>query len=174
MGKKYGKVLRLRKIKINNSQQNNMLVNELNDFEKKKKFKQEKFEEKNDQNEKGKSEEEKSSPKKYIKKTRFNSKNKKKIEKDVTELKKTNESDVQQRSQNNVSKCFEFIVQQYAGPLSVNLINIFSDLFSCTNIKKIYYLLLSAYNSFFSTNKMIASIILFAFEHANELLKNNK
>ena len=114
------------------------------------------------------------------KKTRFISKKQKKIEKDIMELKKTDESNTQKmenqnnielktdesntqkiKKKNDVSENFEFIVQQYAGSLSLNFINIFADLFSSTHIRKVYYLLLSGYNFFFSKNKMIASIILF-------------
>lgn len=95
-------------------------------------------EEKNDQeNKKVKSEEGKSSQKKsYIKKTRLISKNQKKIEGDIMELKKTDKSDSQKKSQNDVSKSFKFLAQQYAGSLSVNFINIFSDLFSLYAYKK--------------------------------------
>ena len=222
MVKKNGKIMKLKKIKkINNFQQNNVLVNELTKLEKdRKKFEQEKLEkekskrgilvEEKPEKERGIFVEEKPEKerrilvekKPIVKKTRLISKKQKKNEKNIIEfaqkmnknnielkkidesgaqkmgnqnnieLKKIDEGDAQNiKNKNNINKYFEFIVQQYAGPLSVNFINIFSDLFSSTHIKKAYYLLLSAYNFFFSTNKMIASIILFSFEHANELFK---
>ena len=125
---------------------------------------QEKFEEKLNKNLKHKD---------FIKNTRSVSKKQKEIEKEILELKNSNKKNIQKiNKQNSISEYFEFIVQQYAGPLSINFMNVFLNLFSSTHIKKVYFLLLSAYNFFFNKDKAIASLILFSFEHAHELAKN--
>lgn len=173
MGKrKTKKTIKLKK--INKIQQNNLLVNELDAFDKKN---PELEKEKRGVSMEGEHEKKHN----YIKKTRLISKKQKKIKRDIMELKNANESstqktesqnDIELKRKNTAKEIFEFMLQQYIGPLSFNFVNIFSDIFSTTHIKKAYYLLASAYNFFFSKDKMIASIILFAFEHANEVLNN--